>query len=121
MWHLRKLMIKLRFILYLILSVFIFSSQTKNEETLIVYYSAISCPCAQWKIENRNNKKNIYLERANDKLLDADQIWDGRTLPLKLKVKGHFKKKLGIPKGFSTKGNPEPAKVFLYTQIEIVK
>ncbi|MDR6761282.1 hypothetical protein J2Y38_001491 [Flavobacterium sp. 2755] len=121
MLYTRKLIFKLSFLFCLLLSFFIFSFQTKNEEVLIVSYSAISCPCAQWKIENKNNTSNIYLERVNSKLLDANHIWDGKTLPLKLKIKGYFKKEPGIPKDFTTKGDPKPAKIFLYTEIKVIK
>lgn len=96
------------------------SAENKTEQTLIVSYSAIECTCAQWKIESKKTKENIYLERTNNQILDANNIWDGKTLPLKLKLKGHFKKQLGIPKNYSTKGNPKPGKIFLYSQIKVL-
>ncbi|MHC0444852.1 hypothetical protein ACWA1F_05550 [Flavobacterium sp. 3-218] len=117
--EIKKSIINISFCLVFLTS--ILSFQTKKEEVLILSYSAIDCPCAQWKIENQKNTKNIYLERANNKILDADKIWDGKTLPLKLRLKGYFKKDLGIPRNFSTKGNPKPGKVFLYTKIEEIK
>lgn len=93
---------------------------TKNEEKKIVAsYSAISCPCAQWRI--KDEKDNIYLERENDKLPEADKLWDGKTLPFKVAVKGRFKKWKGIPKGYGIKGNPVPAKIFVYNEIKILK
>ncbi|MFY7739922.1 MAG: hypothetical protein ACOVQC_05335 [Flavobacterium sp.] len=100
---------------------FIFGSETNKEQNLIVSYSAIACSCAQWKIENNNVDENIYLERADDKILDANKVWDGETLPLKFKVKGYFKKQLGVPKDYSSKGKLELGKVFIYSKIEKIK
>jgi hypothetical protein len=93
---------------------------TSNEEKkIIATYSAISCPCAQWKV--KGEKENIYLERENKKLAEADKLWDGKTLPFKVTVKGKFKEGKGVPKGYGTKGQPEPAKIFVYSEIKILK
>lgn len=96
-------------------------TQSKKNEDLIVSYSAISCSCAQWKIEKANPKKYIYLEKANDSILDANEIWDGKTLPLKIRVVGKFKTEIGLPNGMSKKGNPKPGLVFVYEKIKIMK
>ncbi len=79
----------------------------------------IACPCAQWKVEGE--KENIYLERENDKLPTPYDLWDGKKIPFKVAVKGKFKMKKGIPKDFTTKGNPKPAKIFVYSQIKLLK
>lgn len=61
------------------------SGSDSKEKKIIALYSAISCPCAQWKV--KDEKENIYLERENKKLPDADKLWDGKTLPFKVAVK----------------------------------
>lgn len=114
-------MLKLNFFILSLFLLFTSSSEIKTEQNLVVSYSAISCTCAQWKIENKKSGKNIYLERANDKVIDANNIWDGQTLPLRLKIKGYFKKQLGLPKGYEKlKGDPKPGKVFVYSQIKVI-
>lgn len=97
-----------------------FYQQDKKEE-IIIHYAAISCNCAQWTITNSKSKEHIYLERNNNKIIDADKIWDGKTLPLKIKVTGYFKKEKGLPAGINLKGDPKPARVFKYDKIEILK
>lgn len=90
-----------------------------EQKKIIAYYSAISCPCAQWKVEGE--KENIYLERENEKLQDVNKLWDGKTLPFKVSLKGKFKAGKGIPKSFTTKGKPKAAKIFVYSQLEVIK
>lgn len=90
-----------------------------NEKKIVASYSAISCPCAQWKIEDEN--ENVYLERENEKLQDVNKLWDGKTLPFKVAVKGKFKKGKGVPKNFKSKGEPKAAKIFVYSQVEVLK
>ncbi|MFD1603179.1 hypothetical protein ACFSJW_06235 [Flavobacterium artemisiae] len=105
-----------------VISFLIFASfQSKKEEEIIVLYSAISCSCAQWQIVNSNSKENIYLERSNTKIVDADKIWNGKTLPLKIKVFGNFKEEIGLPAEMKFKGDPKPARVFKYDKIEVIQ
>lgn len=86
---------------------------------IVAYYSAISCPCAKWKVEGE--KENVYLERENEKLQDVNKLWDGKTLPFKVSLIGKFKAGKGIPKSFTTKGKPKAAKIFVYSQLEVIK
>lgn len=116
-----KNIILLSKIVSLIIINLINSSERDPENTINVTYSAIACSCVQWKVENKKTTEYIYLERANDDILDANHLWDGKTLPLKLTIKGHFKKELGIPKNFNVKGEPELGKVFVYKEIKIIK
>jgi hypothetical protein len=103
-------------------SFFIGSERVNEQQKLTVTYSAIACTCAQWKIDNSKVNNYIYLEPANKKLLDANQIWDGKALPLKVKVRGNYKSGSGLPKSYENiKGNPKPGKVFLYTYIKVIK
>ena len=98
---------------------FIFLVTGNRQKKIIASYSAISCPCAQWKVEGE--KENVYLERESEKIPDADKLWDGRTLPFKVSVEGKFKTGKGIPKDFTKKGDPKPAKIFVYSKIEVLK
>ncbi|MFC4818570.1 hypothetical protein [Flavobacterium sp. GCM10023249] len=98
---------------------FIFLVTGNGQKKIIASYYAISCPCAQWKVEGE--KENVYLERENGKIPDADKLWDGKTLPFKVSVEGKFKSEKGIPKDFTKKGEPKPAKIFVYSKIEILK
>ena len=105
-----------KFLLFISFLLIINGSKQKR---IIASYSAISCQCAQWKVEGE--KENVYLERENEKLQDVNKIWDGETLPFKVAVKGKFKAGKGIPKGFTTKGEPKAAKIFVYSQVEVLK
>ncbi|MFT3794290.1 hypothetical protein [Flavobacterium sp.] len=87
-------------------------------QKITVSYAALSCSCAQWKMPDG---EHIYLERANAKLPDAHTLWDGENLPLVVAVTGTFRNKPGWPKGLKFKGNPEPAKVFVYDKIETLQ
>jgi hypothetical protein len=100
----------------LLIILLLIGSGTKK---IVASYSAISCPCAQWKAAGE--KENIYLQRENDNLPDANKLWDGETLPFRVAVKGRFKAGKGVPKNFTTKGTPEPAKIFVYSEIEVIK
>jgi hypothetical protein len=97
----------------------IFLVTGNGQKKIIASYSAISCPCAQWKVEGE--RENVYLERENGKIPDVNKLWDGKTLPFKVSVEGEFKPGKGIPKGFTKKGEPKPAKIFVYSKIEVLK
>jgi hypothetical protein len=98
---------------------FIFLATGNGQKKIIASYSAISCPCAQWKVEGE--KENIYLERENEKIPDINKLWDGKTLPFKVVLEGKFKSEKGFPKGFKNKGEPKAAKIFVYNKIEVLK
>lgn len=98
---------------------------SKKITTITVAYSAISCECAQWNVESKKNSTdsnlNIYVEPANSKLINANSLWDGEHLPLRLKLTGQYYLKDGFPKNYKPiKGDPKPAKVFRYTAIVVV-
>lgn len=90
-----------------------------EKKKIIASYSAIPCQCAQWKVEGE--LENIYLERENEKLKDVNKLWDGKTLPFKVALKGKFKAGKGIPKDFTTKGELKVAKIFIYSQVEVLE
>ena len=101
-----------------LISILLFINGSKPKR-IVASYSAISCPCAQWKVEGE--KENVYLERENEKLPVIEKMWDGKTLPFKVVVKGKFKSGKGVPKNYSTKGKPKAAKIFVYSQVEVLK
>jgi hypothetical protein len=98
-------------------------------ETLILNYNAISCSCAQWsdsrfdKKENPDKKDYYWLEPANEKLINADHVFNGENLPIQIKVTGQIVSKNGFPKrkNLSKVSEDEAGKVFRYTKIEILK
>ena len=96
-------------------------------ETLTLTYNGISCTCAQWSETQKNiktdKKQNYWLEPANEKLINAEILFDGENLPLIIKVTGQVVTENGFPnsKNLSKVDNDEEGKVFKYTKIEIIK
>jgi hypothetical protein len=95
-------------------------------ETLTLIYNAISCTCAQWsethKSENIDTKQNYWLEPANEKLINADTLFNGENLPVVIKVTGQVVTENGFPKRELAKvGQDEAGKVFRYTKIEVIQ
>lgn len=71
--------------------------------TLDISYAAISCPCAQWyetKDANKegNEKEHIYLESGNERLIQADTLFNGDSIPIRILVSGQFYAHKGYPK-----------------------
>lgn len=102
----------------------ILSSKTT---TLDISYAVQSCTCPQW-FETKKQKpfnENVeyfYLEPANSKKIQADTLFDGINLPLRIIVTGQFYLKKGYPANyFPTKGDPEPARVFRYNKLRIIQ
>ncbi len=98
----------------------------KKVETLTLIYNAISCTCAQWsetRFNNEKNEKKLYwLEPANNKLLDADALFNGDDLPLIVKVTGQIVTENGFPQRKLAKTGPENASiVFRYTKIKVIQ
>lgn len=97
---------------------------TAPGQTLSVVYGAIGCTCAQWSKINSNGRPGeqeyFYLERANDKLPDADTLFNGKNLP-RLLITGYFITYSGYPQNYNpAKGGPDPAKVFRYEKLKIL-
>ncbi|MFT3903463.1 MAG: hypothetical protein QM727_09830 [Niabella sp.] len=94
--------------------------------TITVSYAAIACSCAQWfetKYENVSFLEGVerfYMEPMDAALLNANDLWDGESLPLKLKVTGRFSKEKGVPLTHSIKGEPEKARIFWYDKITVL-
>lgn len=95
-------------------------------ETLTLIYNAISCTCAQWsetrKSENTDANQNYWLEPANEKLINAETLFNGENLPVMIKVTGQVVTEKGFPKKKLPKvGQDEAGRVFRYTKIEVIK
>ena len=89
-------------------------------------YNATSCTCAQWSetrfSNNSDNKTNYWLEPANEKLINADNLYNGENLPVIIKVTGQVITENGFPKRYLSKvGQDEAGKVFRYTKIEVIQ
>jgi len=96
-------------------------------ETLTLSYNAISCSCAQWSESRFNNfpekRVNYWLEPANQNITNADTLFNGENLPVKIKVTGQIISEKGFPKNENLEkaGKGEASKVFRYTKIQIIK
>jgi hypothetical protein len=122
----------LRILVLLVITIFICTNLTqaqtkldKKISTIIVTYGYVGCTCAQWVINDKRLKSTdaeyIYLEPANNKLIDADKLPDGLHI-IKVKVMGHFYTEKGYPKNFiAGKGNPKSARVFRYDKVQNLK
>ena len=102
-----------------------FKADTKIE-TLTLIYNAISCTCAQWsetRFSNDTEKKKYYwLEQVNEKLINADTLFNGEDLPVIIKVTGQVVTENGFPKRELAKvSQDEAGSVFRYTKIEIIQ
>jgi len=97
----------------------------EEDTTLNLSYNAIGCTCAQWSDTATPSgpvRTFYFLEPANDKLLNADKLWEGTNIPLQIRVTGQIVSSSGYPTGYNpVKGNPEPERVFRYTKIKVIK
>ena len=97
-----------------------------KEITITVSYAAIECGCPQWfetkfkGVKFLEGVERFYLEPADKDLINANALWDGKRLPLTIKITGRFSKEKGIPVTYHTKGTPEKARIFWYNKITIV-
>jgi len=47
----------------------------------------------------------IYLEPASSNLIDANKLWNGNNIPLRVQVTGQYYSGKGLPKNYQPKGN----------------
>jgi hypothetical protein len=67
-------------------------------------------------------REYYFLEPANEKLVNADKLWKGDNLPLQIQVTGQIVSYADYPTGYNpAKGDPNPATVFRYTKIKVLK
>jgi hypothetical protein len=95
--------------------------------TLDVLYAVQSCTCPQW-FETKEQKpfnegvEYFYLETPNSKITQADTLFNGINIPIRISVTGQFYSKKGYPANyFPAKGDPEPARVFRYDKIKVLE
>ncbi len=102
-----------------------------KEETIDVYYVNWACDCAQW-IETKYSKSNpeyvtnekdcIYLESENLQLQEIEDKFIENSFLKRLRLTGNFYKNKGLSRTYYSQfEKPEPARVFRYSKIEIVK
>lgn len=97
----------------------------KDDTTINLTYNAIDCTCAQWSYTSSTSdagkREYVYLEPANNKLINADKLFNGLNLPLEIQLTGQIVSSAGYPKGYNPKkGSPEPGTVFRYTKIKVI-
>ena len=95
-------------------------------ETMTLVYNGIACTCAQWsetRFKNATNKiPHYWLEPANEKLINADNLFDGNNIPVIVRVTGQVVTENGFPKRELAKvGRDEAGIVFRYTKIEVIQ
>jgi len=110
------------------------SSDRKGElegkvSTLELTYIAWACDCANWATKEDLKKysdnigdtladQSIFVEPANQSLELPDTLgWSNDII----KFTGQFYNKKGFPKDYQSNEDPEKARVFRYTQYEVVK
>lgn len=98
---------------------------SKKEQTVRFIYNVIPCPCAQWSKVNDKNKysEKFFLIDSKKLTQDAEDFWDGTSLPLIVEATGVFSENKSVPKDFSPKGDAEreKARIFKYTKIRLVQ
>jgi len=107
----------------------------EQEQTLELQYIAWACDCANWathddikyyhdNIENDSMDLNflanqsIFIEPARKSLKLPDTLGYSGDI---IKFTGHFYKKKGFPKGYRSYQNPDEARIFCYTEYQVVK
>ncbi|QEC43256.1 hypothetical protein [Pseudobacter ginsenosidimutans] len=101
-------------------------SLSDSSITIVFSYAAIACRCPQWfetkhaNVKFQEGVERFYLEPINNKLVNANSLWDGVHLPLTVKVTGKFSKEKETAKTYRTKGVPENARIFWYDSITVV-
>jgi len=104
------------------------NSLEKDVQTVELEYIAWACECANWatsediKRYSQNfgdslAKISIFIEPASDDLILPDTIGYSGDL---VRFKGQFYKKKGFPKGYFSWQDPPKARVFRYSEYEII-
>lgn len=101
----------------------------EKTQTIELTYITWACDCANWatpkdlkkyseNIDNILAKRSVFIEPSNRALKLPDTLGYSNDI---IKFTGRFYKKKGFPKNYSSYQNPEPAKVFQYTDYKVLK
>lgn len=101
----------------------------EKTETIELTYIAWACDCANWATKDDLYKysenigdslayQSIFIEPINQSIELPDTLGYSNDI---IKFTGQFYKKRGFPKGYQSFENPEKARVFRYTDYEVVK
>ncbi|OQP60705.1 hypothetical protein A3860_32415 [Niastella vici] len=105
------------------------NSLEEKEQTLELSYIAWACDCANWATSEDIQKYNdteedalaeqsIFIEPADKSLILPDTL--GYSMDI-IKFTGHFYKKKGFPKEYSSQEKPDKARVFRYTKYQVIR
>lgn len=100
----------------------------KEVQTLELNYIAWACDCSNWATDEILEKysenigdtlayKSIYIEPANNSLELPDTLGYSND---RIKFTGQFYNEKGFPKEYSSAQEPDEARVFRYTNYEVV-
>ena len=100
----------------------------EKEQSIELSYIAWACDCANWTTQGDIQKyaddadalaeRSIFIEPADKSLTLPDTL--GYSMDV-IKFTGHFYKKKGFPKDYSSQENPDKARVFRYTKYQVIK
>lgn len=95
--------------------------------TINIKDAFFACECARWYEKDNSTywndlgiieEKCFYIEPAFDSVEFNDTIGFFNDV---IQVTGQFYSKLGYPKGYNSYQNPEPARVFRYTNYKVIE
>ena len=105
------------------------NSLNEKVETIELTYIAWACDCANWATQEDLKKyadnigdnlarRSIFIEPADQSLELPDTLGSNNDI---IRFTGQFYNDKGFPKGYRSFENPERARVFRYTEYEVVK
>ena len=108
---------------------FQFNRLNEQEETIELQYIAWACECANWatlediKRYSRNDDDSlaqscVFIEPANKSLELPDTLRYSADI---IRFTGKFYEKKGFPKNYVSDQNPDMARVFRYTEYDVVR
>ena len=101
----------------------------EQQETLELQYIAWACDCANWatkedlekyadNVDNQLANRCIFIEPAHELLTLPNTLGYSSDI---IKFTGQFYKNIGFPKNYKSSQYPDKARVFRYTEYEVVK
>jgi len=105
------------------------NSLNEKVETIELTYIAWACDCANWATKNDLKRysenigdslahRSIFIEPANQSIELADTLGYSNDI---IKFTGQFYEKKGFPKDYQSFENPDKARIFRYSDYEVVK